>query len=180
MDAGNLIKKCPKCGHNNKDTAMVCSKCKTSLTRITPEYYKIPQQEEPVKEPPPSSPEEHHSKTSPGKGGTILLKAIAPKLSCESYPGFEVEIQDGYVIGREGDIDVTVLPRSKFISRKHASFIKQGEIWYLRDEFPADPIEGKNATKVNLKTLKPGDTEPLKDNDKIVLADTVFIFRCLQ
>jgi len=94
-----------------------------------------------------------------------------PRIYCESYPGFEVALRDGYVIGREGNIDVTGLPKSNFISRKHATFLCQRNAWFIRAESTTNP------TKVNFKVLEQGQTQRLKDNDRIILADTIFIFR---
>jgi uncharacterized Zn finger protein (UPF0148 family) len=178
MDEGQLIKKCPKCGYINKDTAMVCTDCRASLTRINPEYYKPQRQEEAVKEPEASAPSDksQHHEVAQKEDKTVRLNATYPKLIYESNQNFIAEIRDGSVVGRDGDINVSSLPRSQFISGRHATFIKRGDRWYLRNEPPTQDW-GKNATRINLTDIPYGEMRPLNDYDRITLADTVFIFR---
>ncbi len=166
-------KKCPICGHINPDKAAECEKKCGSLLRVSAQYYKqeeiqeedrqeiVPQHIQPQAQLPP--PEKHEA--------IIRMPSISPKLYCEFNPNFIVEIKNGDVIGREGNIDVTPLPRSQYISRRHAIFIQQGSNWFLRAESRTNP------TIVNFRRLNPGEMEPLKDNDRITLADTTFIFR---
>jgi pSer/pThr/pTyr-binding forkhead associated (FHA) protein len=190
MAEGIWGKQCPRCGHINDRDAMVCSKgCPGGLSRIPAKYHQQEQiqqidmmerglmygskaEVQDLRDTPSSSPDmETHSQTLGGPKETIRLTSLPPKLYSQSSPDFIVEIKDGYVVGREGDIDITSLPRSEYISRKHATFIHRGGNWFLRAESLT------NSTRINFERLDPGKEQALKDNDLIVLADTTFIFK---
>jgi hypothetical protein len=176
MSEGIKGKKCPKCGHINDEIAMICAKgCPGGLSRITPQYHgqdKIQQEGTAEIATPQDIVPQVQIATVERPQATIRMPSQPlPKLYCESNPDFAVEIKNGDIIGREGSINVTSFPRSEYISRKHATFIYQGNNWLLK-------VEGKtNPTMVNFKQLSSGEIAPLKDNDRITLADTTFIFR---
>lgn len=169
-------KKCPKCEYINEEFASACEKCHKSLSRISAQYHKLPEaqpmEETKIKpqtkdiQPQPSIPQNHQP--------TIRAEISHPKLQCETYP-FTANITNGATIGREGTIDISSLPRSKYISNEHASFIFKDGDWYIR--VCTEPKIPENKTKVNSEIIEPGQSEILKDGDKITLADTVFIFR---
>jgi pSer/pThr/pTyr-binding forkhead associated (FHA) protein len=89
----------------------------------------------------------------------------------EDDPGFRFALLDGLTIGREGDINVSELPGSKFVSRIHATFLKEGGSWYVRDE------NSKNSTFVNSVRLEPGEKVKLKDEDLISIGSMSFVFK---
>lgn len=172
MAEGIYGKKCPKCGHINDEFAMVCSKgCPGGLSRITAQYYKQDETQEKDATVISAFQDIKPQVQSSTLEETIRIELPFPKLYCESNPNFVVEIKNGYVIGREGDINVTPLPRSGYISRRHATFLREENNWFLKAESKTNP------TMVNFKQLNPGEIAPLKDNDRITLADTTFIFR---
>lgn len=176
MTEGIYGKKCPKCEHINEEFALACEKCHKSLSRISARYHKSPETEVEEKtktmpqtediQPQPSIPQKHQP--------TVRAEISQPKLRCETYP-FTANITDGAIIGREGTIDISSLPKSDCISRKHASFIFKDGDWYIR--VCTEPKIPKNKTKVNSEIIEPGQLRILKDGDKITLADTTFIFR---
>ncbi|MNP39831.1 Glycogen accumulation regulator GarA [compost metagenome] len=57
------------------------------------------------------------------------------------------------------------------ISRIHGEIRREGELWVLTD------LGSKNGTKLNGEPLKPHETYPLKNGDKITAAQTQLIFR---
>jgi len=88
----------------------------------------------------------------------------------EDDPKFRFTLLDGLTIGREGDINVSGLTGAKFVSRVHATFIKDGEAWYIRDE------KSRNFTFVNSVKLEPGGKKLLKKDDLISLGYMSFIY----
>jgi len=88
----------------------------------------------------------------------------------EDDPGFRFTLLDGLTIGREGDINVGRLEGSKFVSRIHATFVKEGEAWYIRDE------NSRNFTYVNSVKIDPGGFRKLGNNDLISFGYMSFIF----
>jgi pSer/pThr/pTyr-binding forkhead associated (FHA) protein len=88
----------------------------------------------------------------------------------EDDPDFRFALLDGLTIGREADISVGSLTDSKFVSRVHATFIKEGDDWFIRDE------QSTNHTYVNSVMLEAGARKKLKNNDLISLGYMSFIF----
>ncbi|MBI5696553.1 MAG: FHA domain-containing protein [Nitrospirae bacterium] len=88
----------------------------------------------------------------------------------EDDPAFRFALLDGLTVGREGDVKVAHLPGSKYVSRIHATFLKEGEAWYIRDE------NSRNSTFVNSVKLEPGVKTRLKKDDLISLGYMSFIY----
>lgn len=88
----------------------------------------------------------------------------------EDDPSFRFALLDGLTIGREADIDVSRLPENKFVSRVHATFLKESGGWSIRDE------HSTNRTYLNSVALEPGERKPLKDGDLISLGYMCFIY----
>ena len=174
MSEGLYGKKCPICGHVNDEFAMKCVKgCQGGLSRIAAQYHKVSKEEKVTI---PSSEDKKRLDREPSTEEcccTVKMSTTITKIYPESNPALTMEIKDGDTIGRGGDINVSSLPRSEFISRKHATFILQKGKWFMR-------VEGKtNPTSVNLKLINSGGITELSDGDKIILGDTTFIFRSL-
>jgi hypothetical protein len=106
----------------------------------------------------------------PGKKVLEPLISLQPRIVCQSNPLFNPEIKSGDVIGREGDINTTCLNNDE-VSNKHASFIKEGDAWFIRDE------GSTNGTMVNWRPIAPHKKVPLSNGSVIVLADgIIFVF----
>ena len=88
----------------------------------------------------------------------------------EDDPSFKFPLLDGLTVGREGDINVSPLKGSKFVSRVHATFIKEKDGWYIRDE------ESRNCTYVNSVKVEPGEKKKLGKDDLISLGFMGFVF----
>jgi pSer/pThr/pTyr-binding forkhead associated (FHA) protein len=99
--------------------------------------------------------------------GESSLKA---EVYLEDDPEFRFALLDGLTIGREGDVNVSRLKDSKYVSRVHATFLKEGDSWYIRDE------KSRNSTFVNSVRLEPGAKKKLKNDDLISLGYMSFIF----
>lgn len=88
----------------------------------------------------------------------------------EDDPSFRFALLDGLTIGREADIDVSRLPENKFVSRVHATFVKDGGAWYIRDE------KSTNKTFVNSVAVAPGGKKKLSEGDLVSLGFMCFIY----
>ena len=88
----------------------------------------------------------------------------------EDDPEFRFALLDGLTVGREGDVSVSKLKDSKYVSRVHATFLKEGNSWYVRDE------KSKNCTFVNSVKLDPGEKRKLRNDDLVCLGYMSFIF----
>jgi pSer/pThr/pTyr-binding forkhead associated (FHA) protein len=88
----------------------------------------------------------------------------------EDDPSFRFPLLNGLTIGREGDINVGSLPGAKYLSRIHATFVKEGDSWYIRDE------KSTNSTYVNSVKVESGAKARLKNNDLISFGYMSFVF----
>ena len=88
----------------------------------------------------------------------------------EDDPKFRFALLDGLTIGRQGDISVEGKKGSRYVSRVHATFIRDGDAWYIRDE------NSSNSTYVNSVKLKPGEMRRLGPDDLISLGYMSFIY----
>jgi pSer/pThr/pTyr-binding forkhead associated (FHA) protein len=88
----------------------------------------------------------------------------------EDDPNFAFPLLDGLTIGREADVDVSSLSGSRYVSRVHATFLKEGDDWYIRDE------KSRNFTYVNSVKIEPGGKQKLKSDDLITLGYMSFVF----
>ena len=78
------------------------------------------------------------------------------------------------VIGRgpNADIDLTVLDKNKFVSKRHALIFHEGDQWFLQ----SDPTSS-NPTHVNGTLLPKGEKTELEFGDKLMIADVVLDFK---
>jgi pSer/pThr/pTyr-binding forkhead associated (FHA) protein len=97
--------------------------------------------------------------------------AMKAEVYLEDDPGFRFVLLDGLTIGREGDINVSSLPDSKYVSRVQATFLKEGASWYVRDE------NSRNSTFVNSVRLEPGEKRMLRNDDLISFGLMSFVFK---
>jgi len=95
---------------------------------------------------------------------------VKAEVYLEEKPEFRFPLLDGLTIGRDGDINVSHIEGSKYVSRVHATFIREGDSWYIRDE------KSRNCTYVNSVKVEPGEKRALKDEDLISLGYLSFIF----
>jgi pSer/pThr/pTyr-binding forkhead associated (FHA) protein len=89
----------------------------------------------------------------------------------EDDPSFRFPLLDGLTIGRDADINISSLKGSKFVSRVHATFLRDGDNWYIRDE------KSSNSTFVNSVRIEPGEKHLLKNDDLISFGFMAFVFK---
>jgi len=142
-----LCKMC-SCGASNNAYAFICIACGASLMYI------------PAEEP------------SINFGiNEECNKTPLARLECLSQPEFVFQLQDGFIIGRQGEADISPLEKSIYISGKHARFTYREGRWLI------EHLSGTNATYVNGVKVITGNLQEIHDEDKITLANTSFLFR---
>ncbi|KAA3642723.1 MAG: adenylate/guanylate cyclase domain-containing protein [Chloroflexi bacterium] len=78
------------------------------------------------------------------------------------------------VLGRGpgADVDLTELDKNKFVSKRHAVILHEGDDWMLQ----CDP-ESSNPTHLNGELLPKGEKRPLNFGDKLLIADVALDFK---
>ncbi len=79
--------------------------------------------------------------------------------------------KDEYIIGRKAGAADGVILDNGLISRTHCRITIRGEEYYIED------LNSVNGTYVNQIRLRSGQRVPLRDGDKICLADCEFLFQ---
>ena len=160
------VKICPKtdCKHINDPFATYCAnpECKSSLLYVNPVYMVYG-----------SLNNAAGSSSRPSVvPATDRLEVIEEAiLHCSDQPSFLFKVKSGDIIGRAGDVNISALERSNYISREHARFFLHEETWQLEN------LSKINPTLVNGQNISTGYTHSLSNGDEIILANTVFIFR---
>jgi len=96
------------------------------------------------------------------------------QLECLSQPEFIFQLEskeDGSIVGRQGDINITCLDNSSYISRKHVRFFYHEGRWLV------EPLSQLNPTYINGIEIPEGNPLTIHDGDKVTLANTPFLFR---
>jgi hypothetical protein len=87
----------------------------------------------------------------------------------EMRTGREIEIAEGGIIGREGNIEPEFFAGYEYISRMHCEITSGG------GEFSVEYLHtGKNGTKIGSRDLRKGMRMTLRHADILTLADTHF------
>ncbi|MHB8895808.1 MAG: FHA domain-containing protein [Candidatus Geothermincolia bacterium] len=89
-------------------------------------------------------------------------------LDCTSEPGVTLSVASGDIIGREGDVDITLLKDAEYLSRKHARFHSKGGKWLVEN------LSTKSFTYVNGKQVPPNAEVEIETGDRL----TFGIIRC--
>ena len=76
---------------------------------------------------------------------------------------------DARAFGREGRRATLALADAR-LSRKHARFVRDGEVWRVED------LQSKNGVSV---AGRPPSTAPLRDTDTILVGHTMLVFRTI-
>jgi hypothetical protein len=95
----------------------------------------------------------------------------AASLECLSQPEFVFPVRNDSLVGRQGDVNVSPLERSIYISREHARFLFRDGKWLL------DHLSQTSHTYVNGIEVPGGSPQVIRDGDKITLGNTSFLFR---
>ena len=176
MNNKKKVKICPSpmCGLVCDQYAMWCAnpECKASLRDI-------PAVDHPVKDDAPSEemPDFSDNEVSapPRESMAMTTQILRARLECLDEPSMRFAVYNGNIAGRNGEIDLTPLSRSKYISRKHARFENFGqEGWQIVN------LSQTNPTLVNGQPIPVGGKSTLSGGEEITLADTRFIFRSMH
>lgn len=176
------VKICPQCGVINDEYAIYCTnpQCRGTLMNVDAVEVEGGSQTRPA-----GKAEGAGGKNGKGVQGKVgqdalerpqirpteMLAPQAARLEHTGPPTFVFKVKSGDTIGRAGDVDISALERSRFISGKHARFyIKEG-VWQL------ESLAQTNKTYLNGVEIPPQGRRGLADGDMITMADSNFIFR---
>ena len=175
MEKTELVKECPGCGHINDQFAWYCVNpdCKSSLITVeAKESSRMQVSSDEIFNPGNESvPGSFEPSLAPITDRLELVEAF---LICPEQPSMNFKINGGDIVGREGEVNITTLKRSNYISRQHARFFLSEGKWQLQN------LSKTNLTLVNGQVIPVGKKQSLSNDDEIVLANTTFIFRSQQ
>jgi len=106
-------RRCPKCEHQNPPTSSECEKDGEDISDV-----------EPVRVGPAD--ELSHAAEFPRarQGEFLILESL-------ELPEVRLTVRDGEIVGREGDVDPSAVPKSDQIQRKHARFFMKNSNWHV-------------------------------------------------
>ena len=172
MNKKKKVKICPSpmCGLVCDQYAMWCAnpECKASLRDI-PAVDLLDTHQSPLEEK-----LEHLDNEIIGSSensSKLVTKSLGARLECIDQPSSFFQIYDGSIAGRAGDIDVSMLRRSNYISRKHVRFVQVEQNWQIEN------LSRTNPTLVNNVSIPVHGLYKLSGGEVITLADTEFIFK---
>jgi hypothetical protein len=157
---------CSNCGHWNEAGSRFCEECGFELVNVQSDPVQasvkavapatIPEPPDAIPDPSPQTliPADSPAPTTPYTGARMVLEST----------GSIFKLGDATVIGREDptlEIDFDGYPDGKYISHRHAQIIKMNGRFYIED------LGSSNHTWVNEIKLAQGQSEPLKEGDKI-------------
>jgi hypothetical protein len=156
---------CPNCQHWNEPGSRFCEECGFELTNVpetaaqvsvkTASPATVPEASSNIPEPSPQNlvPADSAPPT-PYVGARMVMNSS----------GSIFKLGDATVVGREDasiQIDFDGYPDGKYISHRHAQIVRMNGKYYIED------LGSSNHTWVNDIKLASGQSEPLKDGDKI-------------
>ena len=166
-----LVKVCPNCRRNNDRLADLCAFCAASIDRV---------KATPLGEPGAGGGSGTRlTGGAPASGGAVAdaptqaLPTTAAELVAVEPPGLRFRLAGGDTVGRGAGVDLSPLPRSAYISRRHARFICEGGRWYVED------LGSTGGTFIAGVRLTPGVRHELIDGGAVTLANSSFTFRLL-
>jgi hypothetical protein len=173
------IKRCPKCGHRNPESADLCEVCGEFLGLVAPETVADPEPERAV--PDPALP----ASTSGVPVRVTQVETAAPSLLYLESPAGQrsYPVKPGDIVGQAhatsaAQVQIEPLPGAQCIHRQHGRFDWRDGQWYITalDQRPFGS-DFTNSTVLNGQRLAPGDSQSLGNGDRLVLAGVLFTVR---
>lgn len=159
---------CPNCHHWNEAVARFCEECGFELTNVAPNSISaVPAESDPaiIPDPAPQSlvtPDQPPG-TSAYSGPHLVLKST----------GSIFKLGSSTAIGREEptvQIDFDGYPDGTYISHRHAQISDKNGTLYIED------LGSANHTYVNDIRLSPGQSQPLREGDRVRLGKIELLF----
>lgn len=173
----NLVRLCPGCGKVNEAREQSCPDCGSSLWREPRVDADLLQAggairnaagagaTEDVRGTDAAPRQEVEETRRPADGGESAW------LECAEQPATRFPVNRSGILGRKGDIDISSLPGSPYISRRHVAITYIDEHWYVKN------LSEASITRLNAVTLPSGTTATIAEGDKLTCGKTTFIFR---
>ncbi len=176
--AAKKRKVCPQCGTINNEYAIYCTnpRCRGTLMNVNPVVVEESPQTVPKDNIRESEKEtrvevEKDVAARPLIQPTEVLGTTAARLEYVGTPTFAFKVHNGDTVGRAGDVNISALERSRFISGQHISLHIFRGVWHLKS------LSQTNKTYLNGEEIPRGSSRELADGDIITLANTNFTFR---
>jgi hypothetical protein len=156
---------CPNCQHWNEAGSRFCEECGFELVNAPEAAAQVS-----IKTASPSTiPEASSSVPEPSPQNLVPADAPPPTPYAGAHmvlnsSGSIFKLGEATVVGREDasiQIDFDGYPDGKYISHRHAQIVRMNGKYYIED------LGSSNHTWVNDIKLASGQSEPLKDGDKI-------------
>jgi len=174
---GIHLLRCDKCGYIG--TGKFCAICGGSMSAIQPPAAQS--SSKPVNETPavPSTSTPSASAASvsvlptpaPSSAATVVVTLPSEKIFLCHLDGWNMEIEDGNILGRTNGPHSAALGKFPVISSNHAKVTKVNNEWFITD------LNSTNKTYVNGTKLEPNVPVKIKQNDVIMLANVTFTVR---
>ena len=157
---GGWTRRCPRCSHLNPAALSECeNNCGEDISGVGAVLVETLQDEA------PASPEQ---RAADGCAvASITLESLA-------LPEVRLTVHDGEIVGREGDVDPSAVPKSQQIQRRHVRVFRENATWY------AEHLRGSTGTTfttVDGHRCKEGVASPLEDGAVISLSYAPFRVR---
>jgi pSer/pThr/pTyr-binding forkhead associated (FHA) protein len=159
------VRICPNCGRSNAEYADWCAHCPTSLDRVTA----VPIQS--GSSMPPAASAELPSPVPSSPARTKRLPSGQAELHSMDVPALTFHVSPGVTVGRGGEVDLSSVPRSDYISQRHARIDVENDAWCLED------LGSPNRSYVNGRPVPEHQKTGIADGDTITLANSSFVFR---
>lgn len=96
---------------------------------------------------------------------------MAPIVNVEFPDGSMLPVSDQLVLGREDFKGLTREEEVNLISRKQMRIFREGNVFFVEDGHAGLP--SSNGTKLNGEAIENKGKQPLRDGDKILVADVL-------
>ena len=165
--------RCPTCGADVPEGMTICPDCGMELTGVQPAgVAEVPQPAVPQPTPVGVTP-------PPPPGVARLLLKRAGILTAEEFP-----VGGRVVIGRfheetgPVDVDLSHLPESTYVSRRHAEIYQDASgQWFVKDLGSTNGTYLLSSETGQFQKLPPHQPIPIKDGDEVAFGNARFVFR---
>lgn len=176
------VKICPKCGHHNPEESDLCDnpECSEFLGMVV--SIPAPIQPDRVQETAlPSDQPSPPAQSSRDRETKVTKRLLQPSLYLECLSTSKTfQIHAGHIVGQahptsQAHIQMSDIPNINFVSREHCQFNFEHGQWFV-----AAIKTATNPTYVNQLQIKDGERVPIKNGDRLIMANVPFQVRVIE
>lgn len=165
---------CENCDHRNPANDLECEKCSADLSFVHPRPEKEEQENTGQGEKEAKNSDANPGGAPLGQGtgqGRQTVKMASLQLVSD-LDGFTLSIPwEGARLGREGSVSPDYFEKHMYVSNMHAQILRQGIGYVLVD------TDSTNGTTINGERCESRKEYPLKNGDRVVLANLGFVVK---